>query len=458
MHAAFGPLQVTLKYTFARGGTIYYQRAVPTALKSRYTGANVKHDLKTSVIAVAAKMVTELNKRYEAEWAGLRASPESSTVALVAHGDALLRTYGLAPGEADSADENAAGLFFDTLDVKRQRHATGHGTDAQEVYDSADPTEYLTPIENTALKRLQGHVPPPPPPTLTEASEFHLSQHAKRNNLTFKTYQRRAMNSLVAVVGDKAISAFTRDDARLYVDTECTRVKTTTVRRMLNALSPVFITWGLNKDKSVTDPFKKIAIPDEKKDAKPRIPFSAADLARLFMVCQTKDDSPRWLLAMLIDTGARLAEVTGLAVTDIQLTAPVPHIRIQVHPWRSLKNPGSVRTVPLVGASLWAAQRVMADAVPSQLYAFPRYTSTAKGCNAHSASAALRKWLLAQGFSHVPHELRHSMADRLRNAGCPKEIRYAIDGHAAQDVGDKYGHGHGLPILHQWLTEVALVG
>ena len=48
------------------------------------------------------------------------------------------------------------------------------------------------------------------------------------------------------------------------------------------------------------------------------------------------------------------------------------------------------------------------------------------------------------------------MADRLRNVGCPKDIRYAIDGHAAQDVGDNYGVGHGLPIMASWLDKVAL--
>ena len=465
MHAAFGPLQVTLKYTYTRNsGTIIYQRAIPSALKGRYASATVKLDLKTKDVAVASKKVAVLNKRYEAEWDALLLAPDASPVSLVAHADALLRGYGLAPGAA--TDTPSADSFIDRLTDKHHAYADsfGRGKAAQEAYEAAEHGDFLTTVEHMALKRLNGHVPPPPPPSLTNASEFHLSQHAKRNNQTFTTYQRRAMASLVAVVGDKAISAFTRDDARTYVTESCTKVKSTTVRRMLNALSPVFITWGLDKDKAVTDPFKKIAIPDENKDAKPRTSFTAENLARLYALCQSHDDARRWLLALLIDTGARLAEVTGLALSDIHLDAPVPYIRIQPHPWRTLKNPGSVRTVPLVGASLWAAQRITGEALPGQLYAFPRYT-TATACNAHSASAALRKWLVTQGFTHgsptvahVPHELRHTMADRLRNEGCPKEIRYAIDGHASQDVGDNYGQGHGLPILHQWLAKVALVG
>jgi hypothetical protein len=49
------------------------------------------------------------------------------------------------------------------------------------------------------------------------------------------------------------------------------------------------------------------------------------------------------------------------------------------------------------------------------------------------------------------------MADRLREVQCPKEIRYAIDGHARQDVGDGYGStGHGLKVKAEWLNKVAL--
>ena len=48
------------------------------------------------------------------------------------------------------------------------------------------------------------------------------------------------------------------------------------------------------------------------------------------------------------------------------------------------------------------------------------------------------------------------MADRLRNVGCPKDVRYSIDGHAAQDIGDTYGEGHSLEVKRQWLDKVAL--
>ena len=54
----------------------------------------------------------------------------------------------------------------------------------------------------------------------------------------------------------------------------------------------------------------------------------------------------------------RLAEVAGLLKTDIILDADMSFIRLQPHAWRNLKTSGSEWDVPLVGVSLWAAQRL----------------------------------------------------------------------------------------------------
>lgn len=48
MRLTLGPLQVTIKYTYPRGKTTIFQRAIPTALQSRYGSANFKQDLKTA--------------------------------------------------------------------------------------------------------------------------------------------------------------------------------------------------------------------------------------------------------------------------------------------------------------------------------------------------------------------------------------------------------------------------
>ena len=40
-----------------------------------------------------------------------------------------------------------------------------------------------------------------------------------------------------------------------------------------------------------------------------------------------KDDEARWLIALVSDTGMRLAEAAGLHMNDIELFSGTPHLR-----------------------------------------------------------------------------------------------------------------------------------
>ena len=132
----------------------------------------------------------------------------------------------------------------------------------------------------------------------------------------------------------------------------------------------------------------------------------------------------------------------------------VPHIDLKPHPWRRLKTKGSQRLIPLVGASLWAARRIKANANNSP-YALPRYTSV-KGTNANSASAALNKWLK----SRVPegcviHSFRHSLRDRLRAVQCPSDMIDQIGGWSTASVGQGYGEGYDLALMQGHLGGIS---
>lgn len=103
-----------------------------------------------------------------------------------------------------------------------------------------------------------------------------------------------------------------------------------------------------------------------------RLPIPIDDIRKVQHQCRLIDDDLRWLVALVSDTGMRLAEGAGLLKRDIILDAVIPHISLKPHPWRPLKTSGSQRLIPLVGASLWAAQRI-SEAFPDSPFAFPRY-------------------------------------------------------------------------------------
>ena len=151
----------------------------------------------------------------------------------------------------------------------------------------------------------------------------------------------------------------------------------------------------------------------------------------------------------------RLSEAAGLARDDIVVDADIPHVIIRPNPWRRLKTKGSERTLPLVGCSLWAAERAE-EASHHSPYLFPRYCND-EGCKANSASAALNKWLkqtIDDGY--VMHSFRHSMRDRPRAVNCPSEMIDQIGGWSKRSVGEGYGEGFRLTQVFQALLSLSL--
>ena len=160
----------------------------------------------------------------------------------------------------------------------------------------------------------------------------------------------------------------------------------------------------------------------------------------------------RWLVALLSDTGLRLAEGAGLLKSDIHLDCEVPFVRIQKHPWRGLKTRFSDRDVPLVGQALWAAERVV-QAPSDSVFAFARYNQT-DATAANSASAALNKWLKQYvPVGYTMHSFRHSMRDRLRAVQCPADIADQIGGWATDGVGQGYGSGYSIDVTYDWVRQ-----
>ena len=108
--------------------------------------------------------------------------------------------------------------------------------------------------------------------------------------------------------------------------------------------------------------------------------------------------------------------------------------------------------MPLVGASLWAAQRIKQTA--SSCFAFDRYTDS-KQCKANSASNALNKWMQTNFRDDiVVHGFRHALRDRLRAIQCPSEMIDQIGGWSTSGVGQAYGEGYSISGLHNFMLRL----
>lgn len=462
----FGILSVKIRYTFTRNGITYYQRSVPGDLISRYGAKTIKERLASTTLGGMAKEVEDKNRQYEAIWSRLRDDPAASSETLKAHAEALLKDWGLSPKEKGRLnDPMSVEIFGDHLDDLRYRHlekAYGFDGDPAE-YKSVDGAEYLSPVQIEASRLLNES----PKATIKTALKFYLEKHEKGSDAKFQKLPRLAVDQFISAIGgDKPFEEVSRADVRRWMDSSAAKGQSkNTIIRRLAALRAIFSMYIREHELEIPNRFEQHTIPAEAKGAKKRETFATENLKSIQKACREADDDLRWIVAMLSDSCSRLAEIVGLRLSDIVLDAPIPHIRIVEHDARSLKTGKgkssssdagfAERDVPLVGVALWAAQQVRASVTKDQIYAFPRYINDGK-CNANSASATLNKWLRGQGAEHTTHEFRHTMNDRLRDVGCPEDVRKQIGGWSRKDMSERYGKGYTLERTKEWLNKVVL--
>lgn len=286
--------------------------------------------------------------------------------------------------------------------------------------------------------------------TLTEAVAIYLRLKGKGKAVTFHRAAERACGALLDVVGNKDITAYTKADANKLRDALVEReLAGSSITRMLGTVRSVVNFAASECGVSIHNPFGNVYF-DRKAGVEERQPIPTETIPDIQKKCRKLDDEVRWLVALVSDTGMRLAEGAGLLRSDIKLDGPTPHVVIQEHPWRRLKTSSSARIVPLVGASLWAAERILAQPEEAP-FAFPRYNKSGS-TNSNSATGALNKWLRPMVPERCSmHSFRHSMRDRLRAVECPADIVDQLGGWQTEGVGHSYGNGYPIAVLSKWM-------
>ena len=290
--------------------------------------------------------------------------------------------------------------------------------------------------------------------TLSEALELYLRLKGSNKGKVFHRGAERNIQSVIDVLGDRPVDEYVSSDAASYRDYLLQKGLTTnSVKRNFSTIRSIINLCIQEHGLDCKNAFSRVYLPDLD-DSKKRKPIPIENIRQIQKDCREEDDEARWLVALISDTGMRLSEAAGLHINDIILDEDIPYINLTPHRWRGLKTKGSRRKIPLVGSSLWAAQRIKNN--PHHTYAFPRYNTTSS-TNANSASAAINKWLkprVPEGC--VIHSFRHSLRDRLRAVQCPSDMIDQIGGWCTAGVGQAYGEGYSLDKKWEWIGRVNL--
>ena len=291
-------------------------------------------------------------------------------------------------------------------------------------------------------------------PTLSEATQQYLQLKGLGKAKTFHQAALRNAGTVIEICGDRVVTEYRTTDAGQVRDVLIDRgLSVLSVRRSFTTIKAIINLAIAEHGLDMRNPFSSIFMPEA--DSKKRVSIPVETIREIQQACYQIDDDRRWLIALISDTGMRLAEAAGLHIDDLHLEEEIPYVDIRPHSWRSLKTKGSQRQVPLVGASLWAAQRIKQTA--SSCFAFDRYTDNQQ-CRANSASNALNKWMQTNFRDDiVVHGFRHALRDRLRAVQCPSEMIDQIGGWSSGKIGERYGEGYSFEHESIFLQQVALL-
>lgn len=430
-----------------KSGIFQYRRRVPKAVKSIITRREFKQklgDSRREALAAYPRYHAQVEREIEAairrlEGAQAASRPDASD--REAYAEALRRR----------ADLIEAGATEEELALSADAMADSYAQDEWEPVG-------VPPVERHTinLMRLGPDRYKAPDPTLQDARRLYVAEKlggAEGADSRDIARINRVIGHVVRALGrNPVLTTLTREDARKVRDEMLDRVKSNgekvspaSVQRELTGIKAIinFAKVEFDLPASFANPFNSLPLGVEvtESDRDKRSPLPPKVLKKVRgRVLSGANPELALIWRLLEGTGCRLAEVAGLRVEDVDTSSQFPHVRVTWHEDRRLKTKASIRSIPIVGDALEAAEEALKLPREGHLL-FPRYAAH-RGADA--ASAALMKHIrrVSTDPKHVVHSLRHNMKDALIEAEVSSLDQNLILGHALGGVGDRvYGGG-----------------
>ncbi|MCB1477099.1 MAG: integrase [Rhodobiaceae bacterium] len=432
------------------GGIFRYKRRVPTNIAHRDARSpHVRVSLKTDDVAIARAKRDLLEAADDALWASLMLD-EPSDPAMARYHAAMRRVEALG-FTYRSAHNLALNASIDDLLAR---------------IDTVRETPSIGAASETARALLGGV--PTPPTTISQAFDIYVDEIVADELLgksavqkaQWKKVKQRAVNNFVQLVGDKAMTEISRDDAmRIYrhwllriapKDGRPTHSASSGNRDLgnLRVLYEAYFAHVGEPDRQ--NPFARLSFLAKRKRSRP--PFPTSWIVGKIMkpgALATMNDEARGIALALIETGARPSELCNLHPSAIRLSSAIPHLAIEPRDDpddpREIKTASSERLVPLVGVALAVFEK--------HREGFPRYRN-----RENDLSATLNKYFrenrLFPSPAHKIYSFRHSFEDRMKEGNLDEELRRLLMGHTIERP--KYGAGGSLKWRHDELRRIAL--
>lgn len=449
-----GSANLKVKGIYKNGNNFTAKVRIPIDLKKHYPKGkkHLQKPLGTDDYIEAIKKATPILEQWDKEFKDLRAGKQPSVEALKAFpiGKDISNAIGIEDLEFDAIDDRLIKEAERRAKVSTKKNGKSLTQDqfhrlAETIYgEGIDLEDVLNPAEMLLLKS-KGHIKLDI--KLSDALTIYLETHHNGGKKTIKDMANYSIDGLIASQGDLVLAdpqknkegALSRQhlEAWLKEMVEIDGLKTGTAKRRLNQvkaiLRQVFVVRQISNVAFLVD---RLVVPNSGRDAKD---IHSPPPHELKAILESFKDDP--LITLLVFLGCRIAEVSGLKISDLHLTERLAYISIRPNEIRGLKTAQSARDVPVFGKSLEALEAIKMK-YSNETYLLPQY---AKQRGANNASQTLNKRLTTKGFTLVnTHSFRHALKDLLRNSGCPDSLAEDIQGRGRDSIARGYGKGYSL--------------
>lgn len=454
-------MRLAVKGLVVRKGIFQFRRAVPPDLRDCVGKLEWKQSLGLTLDreAEALEKARKLWRSTDQQIDALRRKRAAgqSEFELIKAAERWAQDLELLAGQPGSINEVIeVGSVREALDSQRELMIAAIVGEAEQAFglDDHGRPQRFTSEQKARLAVLRHGKAPRPEMRLSDARDSYFSNQleGKPDNAA-----EAGVKQLIEKMGDVRLSEISRLAVEEWVAwLYHTRGQSqSTIRRRLSTTKAMFNFVNRRHDLGLANPFENQSPPKAAKAPIDRVPFHTSHLKAIdaHLAQETTNRTTARLLTLLKLTGCRPLEIGGLSRGEVYLQASISQIRLQPTEGRSLKTRTSARPIPLLPQAREALEDALKGA--DSAYVFP------PSCRDSSKlSQRLNKAIKSAGVPTSPrlvaYSFRHGMAEALKAAEVPIEVRRSLLGHEEPGASGGYGVEHRPPQRLLKALEVAV--
>ena len=147
---------------------------------------------------------------------------------------------------------------------------------------------------------------------LLDAKDYYMKLKGKDRGHVFERTVERNTSYLIEAIGNRDLDEYTSSDGGVFRDFLVTKgLAISSIKRVFSSLKPIILLMIQEYGLAASNPLSKTYMPtNHLKDTRQPIPLPT--IRNIQSLCLGINDDLRWIVAMVRDTGVRLAEACGL--------------------------------------------------------------------------------------------------------------------------------------------------